>query len=129
MSNATVLKFMQQTAADDILRQQLEALLGVGDGDISSSAELDADESAALSERAPNVVEFAAQKGFQFSPDELLSVVNAFQQYQKGELSDSEFARQVGLAAGTQLKAPTQGVFKRMSGYLCKTYLGVELKA
>ncbi|MEO0458047.1 MAG: hypothetical protein AAF152_15905 [Cyanobacteria bacterium P01_A01_bin.114] len=129
MSSATVLKFMQKTAADDTLRQELEALLGVGDGDISSSAELDPEESAALSERAPKVAEFAAQKGYQFSSEDLLDVVNAFQQHQKGELSDAEFAKRVGLEAGTQLKGSTQSAFKNMSRYLCKTYLGIELKA
>jgi len=41
MATATVLKFMQKTAEDEALRQQLETLSGVGDGNISSEADLD----------------------------------------------------------------------------------------
>ncbi|NEP17353.1 MAG: hypothetical protein F6J97_10670 [Leptolyngbya sp. SIO4C1] len=126
MANVTVLKFMQQTAADESLRQQLEALLGVGDGDISSSAELDPEESAALSQRAPRVAEFAAQQGYSFSADELLDVIDAFQQYQAGKLSEAEFAQKVGLTSGKQLGSQTQGVFQRLTKYLVKTYLGVN---
>ena len=48
MATATVLKFMQKTAEDEALRQQLESLLGVGDGNISSEADLDPAESEAL---------------------------------------------------------------------------------
>jgi hypothetical protein len=39
MATATVLKFMQKTAEDETLRQQLEALLGVGDGNISTEGQ------------------------------------------------------------------------------------------
>jgi hypothetical protein len=119
---------MQQTAANQTLRQQLEALLGVGDGDISSEAALDAEESAALSQRAPRVAEFAASHGYDFSADELLTVVNAFEQHQQGQLSDDEFAKLIGLASGTVLKAKTQGSFQQIANYLSKTYLGIKLK-
>ncbi len=77
-TTAAVLEFMHRTAADDTLRQQLEALLGVGDSNISREAELDPDETAALTgDRAPEVAAFAAQNGFQFSTDELIAVVSA----------------------------------------------------
>ena len=87
MATATVLKFMQKTAEDEALRQQLESLLGVGDGNISSEADLDPAESEALKgDRAPVVAEFAAQKGYSFSVDELITVVDAFQKHQAGEM-------------------------------------------
>lgn len=127
MATATVLKFMQKTAEDSTLRQQLETLLGVGDGNISSEAELDAAESAALGERAPLVSEFAAQHGFTFSADDLTSVVDAFQKHQAGQLSDEDFAAMLGIALTGESIDDTPGVtnpLKRLSRYLTRTYLG-----
>lgn len=127
MATATVLQFMQKTAEDAALRQQLEQLLGVGDGDISSEAELDPEETAALKgERAPLVAEFAAKNGFTFSVDELITVVDAFQKHQAGELSDADFGQTLGLSAGGAAKHETS--LKRLSRYLSKTYLGIDLK-
>ncbi|WP_448602711.1 hypothetical protein [Thermoleptolyngbya sp.] len=128
MTTATVLEFMHRTAADDTLRQQLEALLGVGDGNISSEAELDPDETAALTgDRAPEVAAFAAQNGFQFSTDELIAVVSAFQQHQDGTLSDEEFARILGTPFTTS-PDKVQSQVKRLVQFLSKTYLGIEMK-
>ncbi len=121
MATATVLQFMQKTAEDDALRQQLETLLGVGDGNISSEAELDAAETEALKgERAPIVAAFAAQKGFTFSADDLVTVVDAFQKHQSGALSDTEFATVVGVPTGQAMNP-----VRRLSRYLKKTYLGI----
>jgi Ca2+-binding EF-hand superfamily protein len=98
-----VLQFMQKTAEDERLRQQLGALLGVGDGDISNQAEVDVNEAEALTgERAPAVVGFAAKQGFVFSVEELRTTVDAFQRYQAGELSDDEFAKLIGLSSLNQ---------------------------
>lgn len=124
MATATVLQFMQKTAEDEVLRQQLESLLGVGDGNISSQAELDAAESEALTgDRAPIVAEFAAKNGFQFSVDDLITVVDAFKQHQLGALSDSDLAAVVG--APTIKAANVTNPLKRLSRYLSKTYLGI----
>ncbi len=133
MATATVLQFMQRTAEDTALRQQLEALLGVGDGNISSAAELDSAESEALKgERAPVVVEFATQHGFVFSTDELIAVVDAFQKHQAGKLSDQDFAAVVGSAAATTSSAgmvtQVTNPLKRLTHYLGKTYLGITPK-
>ncbi|MBW4691763.1 MAG: Nif11-like leader peptide family natural product precursor [Lyngbya sp. HA4199-MV5] len=128
MAPATVLRFMQKTAQDEALRQQLETLLGVGDGNISSEAELDADETEVLKgERAPVVAAFATQHGFAFSADDLVTVVEAFQKHQFGELSDAEFATLVGVATpeDVTLKA-TANPLKRLSRYLGETYLGIR---
>ena len=127
MTTTTVLKFMQKTAEDQALRQRLEQLLGVGDGNISSTAELDAEESAAINLQAPHVAEFAAQQGFLFSQDELLTVVNAFRQYQEGQLSDEEFAQIAGMEPEQVAQLPNKNNFQRVAGYLAKTYLGLEL--
>jgi uncharacterized protein YihD (DUF1040 family) len=100
MTTPTVLQFMQKTAQDEGLRQQLGAILGVGDGDISSQAQLDVEEAEALKgDRAPAVVEFAAKQGFGFSVEELRTVVDAFQRYQAGELTDAQLAKLVGLSS------------------------------
>ena len=60
MTTHNVLQFMQKTADNTVLQKQLEQLLGCGDGDISSSVNLDPEESMALSQRAPRVIELAA---------------------------------------------------------------------
>ncbi len=124
MATATVLKFMQKTAEDDALRQQLEKLLGVGDGNISSESELDAAESEALKgERAPVVAEFAALNGYDFSVDELVSVVDAFQQHQVGQLSDDEFAKVLGIVVPSASEGGMAGVAK-LKKWFTRTYLG-----
>lgn len=127
MATATVLKFMHRTAEDEALRQQLEAILGVGDGNISSEAELDTAESKALTESAPMVAEFATQNGFEFSADELVTVVDAFQRHQSGAMSDSDFAQLIGISTADANAAKTAGPLKRLARYMTKTYLGVEL--
>ncbi len=129
MATATVLEFMHKTAEDEALRQQLEALLGVGDGDISSEAELDEAETEALEQQAPVVAEFAANQGFPFSPDELITVVDAFHKHQTGELSDEAFAALLGAATGEAQGAIAAAAspLKRLKCYLSKTYLGIEL--
>ncbi|MBW4470031.1 MAG: hypothetical protein KME45_06460 [Stenomitos rutilans HA7619-LM2] len=129
MAPATVLRFMQKTAEDEALRQQLETLLGVGDGNISSEAELDADETEALKgERAPVVAAFATQNGFAFSAADLVTVVEAFQKHQFGELSDAEFAALVGVPTAGEAAAlkATASPLKRLSRYLGETYLGIR---
>ncbi|MBE9079296.1 hypothetical protein IQ241_18680 [Romeria aff. gracilis LEGE 07310] len=126
MATANVLKFMQKTAEDESLRQRLGQILECGDGDISSEAELDSEESAALKgERAPAVTEFAAENGYEFSTGELITVVDAFQQHQAGQISDSEMAQIMGLTDAKTLKTGTQSSFRRLTQYLTKTYLGV----
>ncbi|WP_416670653.1 hypothetical protein [Egbenema bharatensis] len=127
MATVAVLEFMQKTAENEALRQQLEALLGVGDGNISSEAELDAEESVALEERAPLVAEFAAKNGYDFSVDDLLTVVNAFQKHQSGEMSDEDFAELIGTAIvdeGGDMNPKVANPLNRLGRYLSKTYLG-----
>ncbi len=126
MATTAVLEFMQKTGTDATLKQQLEDLLGTGDGDISSAEALDAGESAALTSRAPRVTEFATGQGFSFTSEELVTVVNTFQQLQAGDISAEAFAKKVGLAPGKTLKGGTKNSFQRVTNYLCKTYLGIE---
>jgi hypothetical protein len=132
MATSTVLEFMQKTAEDETLRQQLEDLLGVGDGNISSATELDAAESEALKgERAPVVTDFAAKNGFQFSVDELITVVDAFQKYQTGAMSEIDFGKLIGITTaekgGSANLASANKPLKRLTRYLSKTYLGIDL--
>jgi hypothetical protein len=132
MATASVLHFMQKTAEDETLRHQLEELLGVGDGNISSEADLDPEETAALKgERAPVVAEFAAKNGYSFSADELVTVVDAFAKHQAGEMSDTEFASLIGIpASDTETVNEVSEVtnpLKRLTRYLSKTYLGIDV--
>lgn len=127
MTTQTVLQFMQKTADDTTLQKQLEELLGCGDGDISSSVNLDPEESLALSQRAPNVIDLAASMGYHFSNDDLLSVIDAFNQHQKGTMSDEAFAKCLGMTSGGQVRPAVRNNFKRLANYLSKTYLGVPL--
>ncbi|NJN04904.1 MAG: hypothetical protein HC873_06835 [Leptolyngbyaceae cyanobacterium SL_1_1] len=127
MSTANVLQFMQKTADDAALRQQLEELLGVGDGDISSESELDPQETAALKgERAPIVTEFAAKHGYSFLVSELVAVVDAFEKHQAGTLSDSEFTKMLGDSDQTSQNA---GSIKRLANYFTRTYLGYDMSS
>lgn len=122
MATTSVIQFMQTTADDESMRLQLEQLLGVGDGDISSVTALDAEESAALKgQQAPLVTEFAAQNGFAFSVDELAQVVEAFEQFQAGSIDQPEFERRVGTTIPV-----TMPRIKRMMKFLSKTYLGYD---
>jgi hypothetical protein len=131
MATASVLQFMQKTAEDEALRHQLEELLGVGDGNISSETDLDPAESAALKgERAPVVVEFAAKSGYSFSVTDLITVVDAFEKHQAGELADSDFARLVGISTSDTATlnevSEVTNPMKRLTRYLSKTYLGIN---
>jgi Nif11 domain len=120
MATTTVVRFMQKTAEDRQLRDQLEALLGVGDGDISTEDALDEEESAALKgDRAPVVAEFAAQYGYEFSADDLVTVVDALEKHHSGELSDKVFTEIVGTKVPKTLNSS-----QRFLKYLSKTYLG-----
>jgi hypothetical protein len=89
-----VVKFVQATAKDAGLREALRAILQVGDGDISSFAELDADEARALTgERAALVANFAAEQGFVFTVADLFAVIDAFRRVNAGEMSEATFAK------------------------------------
>ncbi len=124
MATATVLQFMQKTAEDDALRQQLETLLGVGDGNISSETELDLSESEALKgDRAPAVAAFACENGYNFSVDELVNVVDAFQKHQAGQLSDNDFAAMLGVTIAANDSTSMPGIAK-VKHWFIKTYLG-----
>lgn len=121
MTASTVVKFMQKTAEDKLLREQLETLLGVGDGDISNDAALDSEESAALKgENAHIVAEIASHYGYEFSGDDLLRVVDALEQHQSGTLSEAEFTQLVGV------KVPkTLSPIRKLVRFMGRTYLGV----
>ncbi|WP_298614367.1 hypothetical protein [uncultured Thermosynechococcus sp.] len=130
MATAQVLAFMQKTAEDAKLRDELENLLGVGDGNISGAAELDAEELAALrGEMAPKVVDFASQHGFEFSTEELVQVIDSFAQHQAGEMSDDEFSEILGVPVNrehAEHKKRIANPLRRLARYLSKTYLGID---
>ena len=97
-----VLEFMRKTAEDETLREELQSILNVGDGDISNFAELDAEEVQALkSGRSALVAEFAAKHGYVFTMADLFAVVDAFQRLQAGQLTEDEFSKYLQVNAGT----------------------------
>lgn len=94
MSIEQVIQFMEKTAKDEAFQQQLQKVMGTGDGDISSIDRLDTSEAAALKgQRGVSVVDLAAKNGFEFSVDELIKVIDVFEQHQSGELSEEEFTQ------------------------------------
>ncbi|MBT9311638.1 hypothetical protein [Leptothoe kymatousa] len=127
MTKNAVLQFMQKTADNTDLQLKLESLLGCGDGDISSSVNLDPEESLALSQRAPKVIELAASMGYRFSNNDLLTVIDAFNRQQSGTLSDQEFSALLGINTEERVRPAVRNNFKRLANYLSKTYLGVNL--
>ena len=93
-SNSAVLEFMKKTSEDDGFRDELKALMGAGDGNISSFEDLDPEEIKVLkSERGALVAEFAARHGFVFTIADLFAVIDLFQRVQSGELTENEGAK------------------------------------
>jgi len=77
--------------------------MGVGDGNISTAAELDSAEAQALlGHRSVLVTTFAEQRGYSFTVAELNAGIGVFQRFQAGELSESEFSK--ALALGSKAK-------------------------
>ncbi|AFY60543.1 hypothetical protein [Synechococcus sp. PCC 6312] len=129
-ATVNILLFMQKTAEDETLQAELEALLGVGDGNISCESELDSEEAAVLKgSQAPVVAEFATSQGFAFTAADLVAVVEAFEQHQAGSLSDEEFTAFLGTTLPDTTHddhaAQVTNPLKRLSRYLGKTYLGL----
>ena len=93
-----VIQFVQKTAEDERLRDELKNILQTGDGDISNFAELDAGEAQALlSERGVLVAELAARHGFSFTMADLFAVMDAFHRVKSGGMSEDAFAKYVRL--------------------------------
>lgn len=124
MSIEAVVQFLEKTSSEDSLRQDVATLLGIGDGDVSSAAELDKEEAEALTGgRGVLVAAFAGQKGFSFSVAELNAVVGVFQRFTAGELTSSEFSAALGLgdaapameAVGESLSLVYRGIPYRSS--------------
>jgi hypothetical protein len=88
-----VVRFMEKTDSDPLLRDQLQALIG-GDGNISEPGELDAEEAQALGgELGGQLVDLGAEHGFLFAVADLSAVVGAFQLVNNGELSMDNCSR------------------------------------
>jgi Ca2+-binding EF-hand superfamily protein len=116
-----VLQFMQKTSDDEEFREQLKAILEVGDGDVSDFSKLDADELQALTgARGALVAEFAARHGFLFTMSDLLAVTNAFQRVQSGELTEDEFQKFLSLEANSKAYFPS------IQNVVTMTYKGVK---
>jgi hypothetical protein len=95
-----VIKFMQQSADNEIMQKRLEKILGVGDGDISNENKLDKGEAAALKgEQSVKFMEFAREQGFDFSLQDLMDVVQAFEDYREGKISDLQLFQILELSA------------------------------
>ncbi len=94
------IKFMQQSADNEIIQKKLEKILGVGDGNISNENKLDKDEAEALKgKQGAKFIEFAREQGFDFSLQDLIDVVEGFENYREGKISDLELFQILELSA------------------------------
>ena len=127
MSYKAVMEFLEATSEDESLQGALSALMGVGDGDISSAKELDGEEAQALmGERGIRVTAFAEEKGFVFTLGELNAVVSVFQRYSSGELSEEDFSK----AMGWDSQSPSQSSkLKSVGKTVGLVYRGVKYEA
>jgi hypothetical protein len=92
-----VVRFMERSETDPVLRGQLMAVLG-GDGNISSPGELDAEEASALGGGlSKQVVDLGAEYGHRFTGSDLSAVVGAFQLVNDGKLDMESCTRILGL--------------------------------
>ena len=124
MSYKAVIEFLESTSKDEALQKDLSGLLGIGDGDISSAEELDGEEAEALmGERGIKVTALAEEKGFIFTLGELNSIVNLFQRYRSGKLSEEDFAKAMGWDSQAEaLPTKLESVGKTVD----RVYLGVK---
>ena len=124
MSYKAVIEFLESTSKDEALQKTLSGLIGIGDGDISSAEELDGEEAEALmGERGIKVTALAEEKGFIFTLGELNAIVNLFQRYRTGKLSQEDFAKAMGWDSQTEaLSNKLESVGKTVN----MVYLGVK---
>ena len=114
MTIEAVVQFLEASSTDESLRADLAGIIGVGDGDIGSAQELDQEEAQALlGKRSILVSAFASQRGYSFTVAELGAVVGVFQQYQAGEISETDFSQALGLSETSgQVSPPLDSVSK-----------------
>lgn len=92
MSIEQAIAFMEKTATDQLLQQQLQGIMIAGKADTSSLDKLDGAVSRALqAQQGTAVLKLAATYGFEFSLDELMQVIDLFAKHQSGEISEAEF--------------------------------------
>ena len=124
MSYKSVIEFLEFTSEDASLREAISSIMGVGDGDISSAEELDADEAQALKgEKGVHVAALAADKGYAFTLGELNAVVSVFNQYRSGQLSEEDFAKAMGSEVPLESKP---GSLKSIGETASMIYLGAK---
>ena len=124
MSYKAVMEFIKSTSEDPSLREAISSIMGVGDGDISSAEELDAEEAQAImGEKGVRIAAFAADKGYAFTLGELNAVVSVFNQYRSGQLSEEDFAKAMGLNV-TLESTPTN--LKSIGETVSKVFMGAK---
>ena len=124
MSYKAVMEFLESTSKDEALQNNLSGLLGIGDGDISSAEELDGEEAEALmGERGIKVTALAEEKGFIFTLGELNAIVNLFQRYRTGKLSQEDFAKAMGWDSQSEALSTK---LESLGETVNRVYLGVK---
>ena len=109
-----VVRFMERSESDEVLQQQLAAILG-GDGNISNPDELDAQEAGALrNDRSKKIIELGAEYGFRFTEADLSAVVGGFQLVNDGKLSMESCTRILGLGKSSDGLASAEKTAGRM---------------
>jgi hypothetical protein len=98
MTIGAVVEFLEATGTNNDLKAELVKTLGVGDGDVSNSTELDDNEIEAFLGRAGvEACSLAARNGYVFSVSELQSVIGAFQGFRSGGISEDDLTSMLGL--------------------------------
>ncbi|MGK7930031.1 MAG: hypothetical protein AB4041_01165 [Microcystaceae cyanobacterium] len=120
-----VMQFMEKSDQNEILQQELETIIGVGDGNISRATELDPSEAEALKgERGAQLTQFANRQGFTFSQQDLVDVINAFEGLRLGTLSQADFHKNVGLPTEDNITLAPQEIQKYI--YRGQTYHKID---
>lgn len=127
MSYEAVFQFLEATSENSSLQKELAGVIGAGDGNISSTEELDKEEAQALlGKRGVLVTAFAQNHGYIFTLSEFSAVISAFHQYQLGVISEADFTKVMGLDKKTQhLAKPLSALGKTVS----MVFMGVKYEA
>jgi len=124
MTVEAVVQFLEATSQDTSLREGLAGVMGVGDGNVSSAQELDAEEAQALlGHRSALVATFAEQNGYAFTVAELNVVIGVYQRYKAGEISQIAFSMALGLDSGS---VPKTGQLENIGHSVGLVYRGIK---
>jgi hypothetical protein len=124
MTVEAVVQFLEATSQDESLQDGLASIMGVGDGNVSTTQELDNEEAQALlGLRGVLVATFAEQNGYAFTAAELKTVIGLYYRFKTGDLSQTAFFQALGLASGSE---PGLSQLERFDHTVGLVYRGIK---